>query len=381
MKKSLLALAVLSAFASAAQAQVTLGGTIAINIKDYKIGNTTRTVENELRIDDDYTSRFWLSGTEDLGGGNAALFYIENRFNTDVGSTGTGNGLSNGETFVGLKGAWGQMTAGRHSLMSSQGLATEYLTGGGGASTLPASFWGTYSILNSSNGTALDTTRRNNSIVYRLPSNLGGFNGTLAYSTNSSGTEGTINGTSYYSNGGEYYMQAGYSNGPVYTSLAYRNFQLEGRGANPTTGAPAAGNDAKQVRLTGYYKFSFGLKAGLTIDRSYLIPVVSNVTGSAIKRSAWELPVSYAFGSNTLFANFTKAGDLSTAAHTGAKMFVFGYDYSLSKRTDVGVYYFKLKNDTAGTYQPFNSGTTGTGSPLLAGESASTLAFGIKHTF
>ena len=97
MKKSIIALAVCGALTSAAQAQsnVSIGGVVQANIKSYSVGNTARATSNEMRIDDDYTSRFWLTGTEDLGGGNFALFYVENRLNSDVTSTvGVGNGLS-----------------------------------------------------------------------------------------------------------------------------------------------------------------------------------------------------------------------------------------------------------------------------------------------
>ena len=84
MKKSLLALAVLGAFAASAQAQtsVTIGGVVAANVKSYKVEDlntnsgllggrgATAVSKREARVDDDYTSRFWVSGNEDLGGGN-----------------------------------------------------------------------------------------------------------------------------------------------------------------------------------------------------------------------------------------------------------------------------------------------------------------------
>src|SRR4051812_4382069 len=123
MKKTYLALAVLGAFAAGAQAQtaVTIGGIVQVDAKSYSIGSTARATANEFRIDDDFGSRFWISGSEDLGGGTSAIFYVENRLNTDVANTiGNGNGLSNGDTWVGLKGAWGQVTAGKHQMMFIQ---------------------------------------------------------------------------------------------------------------------------------------------------------------------------------------------------------------------------------------------------------------------
>jgi predicted porin len=371
MKKSLLALAVLGAFASAAQAQVTIGGVIAANVKDYKVGNTTRTVQNEIRVDDDYTSRFWLTGTEDLGGGNAALFYIENRLNTDVSSTvGSGNGLSNGDTFVGLKGGWGQFTAGKHTMMYTQGLGTEQ--GKNGVPAIPLSMYGTFSILDSINGVSITTSRVQNSLMYRTP-NLSGFSGSLGYSTSTAGNEGTINGTNNYQTGGAAFAQVGYVNGPIYANLAYWKESSEGQ----------TGQDKTQYRLSGSYAFPFGLKVGLQYDKAKSESSATNVESG--NRAAWELPINYTFGANTILATYARAGDTSVAgvkqANTGAKLFTIGYDYALSKRTNVGVFYNKLKNDTAGAYTPFSSGTSSNGSTLLAGESATIFALEVKHTF
>lgn len=371
MKKSLLALAILGAFASAAQAQVTIGGVVEANIKDYKVGNTTRKVQNEIRIDDDYTSRFWLTGTEDLGGGNAALFYVENRLNTDVSSSnGSGNGLSNGDTFLGLKGGWGQFTAGKHSMMYSQGVGTE--RGKNGIQALPISFYATFSVLDQINGSNITTSRVQNSILYKLPK-LSGFNGSVGYSTQTSGNEGTINGTTNYSSGGAAYLQGGYSNGPIYVNLAYWKEYSEGR----------TGEDKTQARLSGSYAFPFGLKIGLQLDQA---KSKSSVTGVETgKRGAFDIPVSYSFGANTILASYARAGNTSvggtSVANSGAKFFTLGYDYALSKRTNVGVFYNKLKNDTAGAYHPFSSGSSPTGSTPLAGESVTAFALGIKHTF
>jgi predicted porin len=371
MKKSLLALAVLSAFASAAQAQVTIGGIIYANVKDYKVGNTTRTVQNEIRVDDDYTSRFWLTGTEDLGGGNAALFYMENRLNTDTSSTvGSGNGLGNGDTFVGFKGGWGQVTAGKHTMMYTQGLGTEQGKNGGAA--IPFSFYATSTILSTINGATITTSRVQNSVMYRTP-NVSGFNGSLGYSTSTAGSEGTINGTNNYQTGGAAFAQAGYSNGPIYANIAYWKESSEGQ----------IGSDKTEYRLSGSYTFPFGLKVGLQYDKAKSEVSSTNVENG--NRAAWDLPISYAFGANTFMVSYARAGNNSVAGNTvadsGAKFFTLGYDYAFSKRTNVGIFYNKLKNDKAGTYTPFSSGTSSNGSTLLAGESASILAVGIKHTF
>ena len=378
MKKSLIALAVLGAFATVAQAQtnVQIGGRIQAAVKSYKVGDVTtagRVANNEVRIDDDETSRFWLSGTEDLGGGMKALFYVENRFNTDQRqSTGgaTGAGLADGNTYVGLAGTWGQLTAGKHTFMEDQGNAVQYGIKGGQA--IPSGLLGSKAILNyvdgagTANRVGISTGRVLNSAQYVTP-NFSGFKGIVGYSTNPNGGEGTIDGNPNYNKGQAYFLAGNYSNGPIYANLAYWDHELEGK---PATG------DQQQVRLSASYAFSFGLKAGVQFDRASL------ENGAADRdRDAWQIPVSYQFGNNTFLASYTKANDVDGESNSGADMWSIGYDYALSKRTNVGVFYGKLNNDAGARYQVDGAGDSRNGTALLAGESAKIFEIAIKHVF
>jgi predicted porin len=114
MKKSLLAVAAMGAFASAAQAQssVTVYGILDVGFQ----GITTRaplstnvnpTNTNQTRFSGEgaeSTSRLGFRGTEDLGGGTSAFFTAEFALNPTAAtlSGDTGNGLANRQTFVGL---------------------------------------------------------------------------------------------------------------------------------------------------------------------------------------------------------------------------------------------------------------------------------------
>jgi predicted porin len=387
MKKSLLTMAVFGALSSLAQAQtnVTIGGVIQADLKDYSIGNSARNTAHEIRIDDDYTSRFWLTGSEDLGGGNSAIFYVQNRLNTDVASTiGDGNGLSNGDSYLGLKGNWGQATIGKHTMMDGEGSATEF--GPNGQPALPTSMFATKSVLSFVGNTGLTVTRVVNSVMYKSPV-FSGFSGSIGIgASGSNATEGTIpaagaavGAAGDYSNGSQFFIKGNYTNGPIYLNLAYWKTTVEGRPATVT----AATADQSQIRLSGSYLLPGGFKIGAQYDRATLSSVgrVAGVGGADQTRNAWEIPVSYTFGPSTVLASYARAGDISRIANSGTKMWVLGYDHALSKRTNIGVFYSKLSNDAAGLYQPYKSGTSSNGSTLLAGESASILALSVKHTF
>ena len=107
MKKSLLALAVLGAFAGAASAQssVTLYGKL-------DLGFAKAAGSADKQVADGSRSRVGFRGVEDLGGGLKALFQFEHRFNPDDGTV-TNAAFWHGISTVGLGGSFGTVNLGR----------------------------------------------------------------------------------------------------------------------------------------------------------------------------------------------------------------------------------------------------------------------------
>lgn len=112
MKTHLLALGILGAFASLAQAQsnVTLYGTIDVGV----IKQTGQKVAIGKRANNTLGFR----GTEDLGNGLKALVHLELRYEPDTGTnetsaTGIERPLFQGQSRVGLQGAFGMVRLGR----------------------------------------------------------------------------------------------------------------------------------------------------------------------------------------------------------------------------------------------------------------------------
>ncbi|HEV2612451.1 MAG TPA: porin [Noviherbaspirillum sp.] len=122
MKKSLLALAVLGAFAGAAQAQsaVTIYGSFdggVRHVTDVNAAGDSRTTMGSTGTFN--SNRLGFRGVEDLGGGLKARFTLEAGFNTGTGgldtptAAGAPSVLFNRTAAVGLGGNWGFIDLGR----------------------------------------------------------------------------------------------------------------------------------------------------------------------------------------------------------------------------------------------------------------------------
>jgi len=116
MKKSLLALAVLGAFAGAASAQtsITIYGSFDGGVRN--LTNATA-AGSRLSMGSNGTfnsNRIGFKGVEDLGGGLNAHFTLETGFNTGTGALDNANNqLFNRTAAVGIGGAWGSLDLGR----------------------------------------------------------------------------------------------------------------------------------------------------------------------------------------------------------------------------------------------------------------------------
>ena len=89
-------------------------------------------------------------------------------------------------------------------------------------------------------------------------------------------------------------------------------------------------------------------------------------------------------GNNQFHFHYTKArDDKVTAAQDGAKMIALSYQYTLSKRTSVGLTYAKITNDAGAAYNLFTTASLGnsTGAAVAAGEDPRIFAGTIRHAF
>ncbi|HMM54540.1 MAG TPA: porin [Candidatus Desulfobacillus sp.] len=364
MQKKLIVAAVAGLLAAPVMAQtnVTISGNWFIGWENNKTTNTNAGTVNRVQ---DQSSAIIFSGTEDLGGGLKAWWQIDSRFGPDQGA---GGNWSSGNTMGGLMGTWGKIGMGRWDLHYQ-----EFAGGLGAPRARSLQTLLGHGIMSEVNGVAISPrTRSQNVLKYDTP-NINGFNGTLAYSTNPFGAEGPQNNNG--SKGGAWTGALRYANGPMNAGISYwRNNEEGGNGA---TGAATASNQ-RSTRVWGRYTFGMGLSVGLGWDSSKYDADITTGT-NWVKRNAWLLPVSYAFGPHQVYFQFAKANKTSGAANnsnTGGKAYLLGYDYALSKRTLLGAYYTKVTNQSRATYDFFATPVN-----TNNGENARQIYIGMAHMF
>jgi len=366
MQKKLIALALASAFAApafAATSNVDIYGVMNLSVE--RIDSGVSGADKSTSINNN-SSRLGFKGTEDLGGGLAAIWQIESSIATDNGS---GN-LAARNTFVGLKGGFGTVMLGKiDTPMKGLGRAVDNFGDGIADSR---NILGT-----AANGANIWDARTNNTIQYVTP-DFSGLSASLAYSTDT----GTANNTNAPCIAGldcnkndAWSVAANYNNGPLLLGAGYEKHNVLNSLTSP--------NDisSKIWRVIAGYSFA-GAKIGGLYEKASGDLVNNN--DNLADRKAWGLFGNYAIGAITLKANYLKAEETNNVSNSGAKQYTLGADYALSKRTTAYAFYAKVKNDgTALAGGAYGLGAAGTSNPSLGhmGDDPSVSGLGMKHTF
>lgn len=368
MNKKLLALAVAGALAAPglalAQSSVTISGTWKMSFENINIGQRAGvTNKSESRIADD-SSRILFNVVEDLGGGLQAIGQADMRFNIPAG----GAVAASGNTHVGLRSTkLGRIFVGRQDV--------HYGNTESDMSVLAGDLrFDSVSLLSHINGQAIAGATRTPNIVHYTTPNFSGFTMIAAYSTGPAAGQSDL--TSTIRKGNAWNLNPNYAASNFQVGWSYWNAKNDGGGVTAATG------DQKANRLYGSFKMA-GFKVGLAWDKSR---ITNTTTGADINnRTAWSIPVSYMMGNNGFHFHYSKArDDTATAAiQDGAKMVSLSYQYTLSKRTSVGVGYSKITNDVGASYLHFTSASLGNsaGAASAAGEDPRIVSATIRHAF
>jgi general bacterial porin, GBP family len=382
------------------QTNLTLYGTADTGIQVSKFGNGT---QYNLASGIADGSRLGFKGSEELGNGYKAIFVLESRVELDIGGQsngmighGVGQNLVKGlpgsvanalgpvlqptlvvnpsgagfdrMSYLGLVTPMGAILAGRQYTPDYEVIAM--------ADTFETGFaaqWG--NILGGTGGFATPgvALRANDTIQYRLqlPNGIGvsamyGFQNT-----------GSLNLSKKFWGGNLRYQAAPWNAGIGYNREHDQNGNLSL--VSMTAGGSYTLGDIKI--FAGFHR--------MQNDNSVLVPLLTPSLGQAlagivgenakINAKSYTVGVQYKIGSGRVMASLSRLVDLKTT-NNNANLLGLGYDYNLSKRTDIYTALGYAVNQHASQYALGGAGYYG-GFTSEPGQNAGTLQMGIRHKF
>lgn len=276
-------------------------------------------------------SRLGFKGREDLGGGLAAVFLLENGFNADTGAAGQGGLLFGRQAYVGLAGRFGAVTLGRQ-------YSPYYKT----LRDIGDAF-GAVSLAGRAGNIMATNTRTDNMVEYVSPL-FNGVRADLAYGAGENPGDSSRNRSLSGS--------LGYARGPITVQAAFHRID------NAT-----ATDFVRNSLLSANYKFP--------VLTAYLSYAINKGTGTADSRDM-VAGVSVPFGKSKLLVSHVRHDDRDVVDRDATQWGV-GYLVELSKRTDIYSSYASIKNRNGAAFRVGNATDRGTGDKAFN--------LGVRHNF
>jgi predicted porin len=369
MQKKIIALAVagLMSGAAFAQSNVTIYGLVDMGYS-YRSNNVNSAVDSRSGVDSGQQSgnRLGFKGEEAIGGGNKVGFVLEQGFATDTGVFGANGGSGVGfgrQAFLYAAGGWGTVAAGRMYTPQFTLLTTVDPFGTG--------------TVGQANNVYIHTTRLDNLAAYVSPS-FGGFNVVVGYTPNAGGNEAaddtataagagcavgattgvitcTTNPTT--ANTRVYAIAPTYANGPIYVGFNYHNIKADGASFSTKVWDLGGSYDLGVVKLAGMYGRDTDLNAG------------------GQDRAKWFLGLTAPLGNGAVLASYGRVKvETGSTVNSKANQWAVGYQYNLSKRSNLYAVYADIDNKVGTTYSVGDASNVG-------GGYESGFSVGLRHKF
>ena len=358
MKKTLVALAALATVGAAfAQSTVTLYGKIDWEVVSKRTTTAAGVTTNPgLQVNSAGLSgsRWGMKGSEDLGGGMSAIFDLQSGFSVDTGQSAqcggqnvtspnacstanpmaapganaaaavTAGRLFGRQAYAGLKGGFGQITAGRQYAPYDNAFGSVDAQGYTSNSAMGSVFAA------GGHADAGGPGRVDNQLTYFTPA-MGGFNAQLSWAPGENAAPG-VSASRYTGIG------LGYGNGPLNIQFANENMRtrspvaVAGTGAAGTTNAWILGGSYDLGVVKPYFAYERASDAVKTKDKGYSFGAAAPI------------------GPVTLSAGYAR--ETSRVAGAAASSLARGFGgqvvYSLSKRTNVYGEMMSIRTTAAG---------------------------------
>jgi len=418
MKKTLVALAALSAVS--AFAQVTLSGRASMDVSTYSAMDavdSTKNLAGRTRVADT-SSRIIFAANEDLGAGLKAGVYCETGINIDNGSS-TGQADSNNANTTAWCSREGRAYFGNNDVEVRLGRQNVWWTQGA-LNEVGSTYLGADSLTNLINGgVGVYTVRGENMIKLTAGAGTGAFAGSEVYTapmgvsgnagtTNSSGEAAQAGAANKAKYGG---FKLLYTQGAVVGMVDYQystnSAAVTAAAANTVAGGVggvrgANSFDRKATKVGLGYKYAqdsmvtaqYWQKSrtdvttpGTALVTPWALAVNTATTGDA-KDSGYGIVVKHALGGGlTAHAQYGKTRNLKDGsgveqADTSAQAYTLGLTKAVSKRTHFYGAYHQISNANKAAYDMTGGNYSSAGSAGVGlGSTVKMFALGMIHNF
>lgn len=343
-----------------AQSSVTLYGILDTGIQYANTGGKTTVREDSSSV---APTRWGLTGTENLGGGYAAVFKLENGFNLNNGTISGNGALFNREAWVGIRGPFGQIQFGNNYTPLFTTYATYSL---GSLNTLG---WGNAA----NNYVFVPAARTANSVRYVSPA-VAGLTLRALYARGTNGASGAPPTLGDTASVGLNFQTGAFSADADYLQQRHASTAS----VTTTTGVSTGRYYLFAARYTFEYVTPSVLYeihrngGGVTsaISSSYASPDHDFYEVNAlIHKIGWASSILVSFGQY-----FLKSSGNATSTSYGLR-----YEYQFSKRTGVYVGVAEVRNHGKTSFTVSDAG--GPGVTVAAGQNITAGIAGIVHKF
>lgn len=359
MKRPLLIAAALASISCIASAQSTVSVFGGVDLAVRRIQNGPLGSANSLTSGSNSSSRLGFRGSEDLGNGLSAQFWLETDIAADTGRGGSASGDSfwNRRSILSLVSASvGELRIGRDYIPTHASACALDPFGCVGLAQNTVGRVAGSAVVSSGLGSVNPLVRGNNSIQLITPSGLGGFYGSIWISA----AEGTTAGATENSKaaGG----RVAYISGPWNAQAALYTIKN-----TPGAGSP----EFKDVFFGASYDFG---PAKLALSRRSFKYLGENASLNVVALSG---PVSNA---GTYKVQVTSLDQGGSVASNDAAMWSLGYVHDLSKRTAFYGTAMRVANKGSGVFTAGGPGPA-VSAQTFGGKSSTGYELGIRHVF
>ncbi len=346
-----------------AQSSVVIGGTVDVAVRQVKNGSLG-TIRSEVSGANS-TSKLIIRGTEDLGGGLSAGFFLDGTVLVD---TGTANGTfwDRRSTVSLVHRNFGELRMGRdwvptHLSWSSLDPFSTLGVAGANAFRSPTQS----RALGQAFGTTPEaiaqnpTLRVNNAVEYFLPSGLGGVYGALMLSAGEGGNAaaGATKGIG---------TRLGWANKQLNVSLASFKADNANAGRAFTDRVWGVSYDFGFVRASvGQRRWAYGSDRTVNTLLGAVIPV-----GQGVVKLSW--------------LKADQSGATAAQSANDADLLGLGYQYNLSRRSALYAQFARVSNKGGAAFSvpggPAASGVA-TAANYFGGQKSTGFEFGLRHDF